>query len=242
MTEFIGLFGRVADVKAVKSLGVCRVVVEVPIEQHKAVTNGFWDADVLVTLSDGKQAYGVAKADTPSENDETACEDYGHYYQALYKSGFFNNPQLWRLIGSDDDYQAWARKQQSCLSGRADWVETLGESRCEFAHVRRVAVGSGTGIKPEYSGVPLTHEEHALQHQIGELGVLQHYGKNVFTPSEAEAWFEKKAAENRTSWIKSRLYEVFGVESLKDVPPADFAAWAKQGGLYHALPAAFKGV
>ena len=35
MAEFIGLFGRVADVKAVKSLGVCRVVIEVPIEQHR---------------------------------------------------------------------------------------------------------------------------------------------------------------------------------------------------------------
>ena len=32
MAEFIGLFGRVADVKAVKSLGVCRVVIEVPRE------------------------------------------------------------------------------------------------------------------------------------------------------------------------------------------------------------------
>ena len=60
MAEFIGLFGRVADVKAVKSLGVCRVVIEVPIEQHRQVTNGFWDADVLVTLSDGKQGYGMA--------------------------------------------------------------------------------------------------------------------------------------------------------------------------------------
>ena len=51
MAEFIGLFGRVADVKAVKSLGVCRVVIEVPIEQHRQVTNGFWDADVLVEES-----------------------------------------------------------------------------------------------------------------------------------------------------------------------------------------------
>ncbi|WP_281784781.1 hypothetical protein, partial [Uruburuella suis] len=88
MAEFIGLFGRVADVKAVKSLGVCRVVIEVPIEQHRQVTNGFWDADVLLTLSDGKQGYGMASADRPSETD------YGHYYQALYKSGFFNNPHL----------------------------------------------------------------------------------------------------------------------------------------------------
>lgn len=28
MAEFIGLFGRVADVKAVKSLGVCRWLIE----------------------------------------------------------------------------------------------------------------------------------------------------------------------------------------------------------------------
>lgn len=32
MSEFVGCFGEVADIKAVKSLGVCRIVVEVPIE------------------------------------------------------------------------------------------------------------------------------------------------------------------------------------------------------------------
>ncbi|STZ77367.1 hypothetical protein [Bergeriella denitrificans] len=241
MSEFIGLYGRVADVKAVKSLGVCRVVVEVPIEQHKAVTNGFWDADVLVTLSDGRQAYGVAKAEAADvEEAADAAQDYGAYYQTLYKKGFFNNPSLWFVIGSDEAYQQWTRSRPSAISNKGDWVEEIGEYRCEYAHVRRVAAGSGTASKPEYSGLPLRHEEHALQHSLGEMGVLQHYGKNINTPSEAAAWFEKKAAENRTAWIKDALHRLFGVESLKTVPPSEFADWAKANGLYAALPAAFK--
>ncbi|WP_153716986.1 hypothetical protein [Eikenella corrodens] len=233
MSKFIGLFGHVADVKAVKSLGVCRLVVEVPIEQHKAVTNGFWDADVLVTLSDAKQAYGVAEADKP-EQEELA--DYGHYYQALYKSGFFHNPALWRWAGTDGEYQDYVRALPSCVSGRQDYDADSGRMRCEYAHVRRVSAGAGTGVKPEYSGVPLTHEEHALQHCAGESALLG----GAYKDGRLD-WFQKKAAEYRTAWIKSVLYAHFGVESLKEVPPQQFAQWAQECGMYPALPAVFKG-
>lgn len=230
MGEYIGLFGHVADVKAVKSLGVCRVVVEVPIEQHKAVTNGFWDADVLITLSDGKQGYGMARSGGLPETER----DWGQAYRELYRQGFFNNPALWRWAGGDADYQAWCRGRKSVVSGRADWAD--GVARCEYAHVRRVAAGAGVGIKPEYSGVPLTHAEHALQHSQGEAALLAHYGIRA---DDAAGWFENKAAECRTEWVKSRLYAHFGVGSLKEVAPADFAAWAQGCGL--PLPAAFRG-
>ena len=238
MGEFIGLFGHVADVKAVKSLGVCRVVVEVPIEQHKAVTNGFWDADVLITLSNGKQGYGMASAGGAALQSQVE-EDYGAYYQALYKLGFFHNPTVWRWAGCDADYQAWVRQQNSCVSGKQDY-DAMGKGKCEYAHVRRVSAGAGVGIKPEYMGVPLTHAEHALQHQQGEAELLQQFGLGHGDVMAAREWFDKKAVEYRTNWIKARLYDYFGVSSLRDIEPALFVDWAKEHDLYMALPAVFK--
>ena len=137
------------------------------------------------------QGYGMAASCqllVDSCDDERPPEaDYGHYYQALYKSGFFNNPHLWGWAGSDADYQAWVREQASCVTGKRDWVESLGAGRCEYAHVRRVAGGGGISIKPDYWGVPLTHDEHRLQHLKGEAGMLADYGRRV---DDAAAWFE----------------------------------------------------
>lgn len=233
MTEFIGCFGEVADIKAVKSLGVCRIVVEVPIEQHKAVTNAFWGRDVLITPSDAKHGYGIATTDRLPETPKTTSNDNGAHYQALYQSGFFNNPALWRWAGTDGDYQEWVRNQSSCVSGKQDWNNGVG--KCEYAHVRRVANGAGTGIKPEYCGVPLTHEEHALQHAQGETALLRAFNINFETAPE---WFEKQAVKYRTDWIKSEIYAYFDVGSLKEIEPAEFAAWARQNGFN--LPSIFK--
>ena len=89
--------------------------------------------------------------------------------------------------GSDNEYQKWVRLWPSCLSGAySEVVEGVG--KCEFAHVRR-ASNSGTAYKPEYSGIPLTHDEHALQHQKGE---------SVFCPPE---WYEAQAQKYLTMWI-----------------------------------------
>jgi len=98
---------------------------------------------------------------------------------------------------SDKAFQAWVRRQPSCISGRySEWVN--GEGRCEFAHVRRAAT-SGIGYKPQYSGVPLTREEHRLQHEKGEAYVLAAFG--IIT-DDAAAWFESKAEEYRIRWME----------------------------------------
>lgn len=99
-------------------------------------------------------------------------------------------------MNTDKDFQAWVRRQPSCISGCfSEWVD--GEGRCEFAHVRRVARGSGVGIKPAFSGVPLTHAEHAMQHQHGEAYVL---AANGIVADDAAAWFEAKADEYWERW------------------------------------------
>lgn len=69
----------------------------------------------------------------------------------------------WFEYGTDADYQAWCRKQPSARSGETKNVI--------YAHYR-LASNSGTGIKPPYSGIPLTVEEHLIQHQIGQFEFL----------------------------------------------------------------------
>jgi len=93
-----------------------------------------------------------------------------------------------RQKGTDKDYQAWARQFPSLLS--YIYSEYLhGQGVCEFSHVRRVSGGAGIAIKSEYSGVPLTHAEHALIHQKGE---------SVFYPQE---WWEQQAISYLTMWV-----------------------------------------
>ena len=100
-------------------------------------------------------------------------------------------------MNTDKDFQAWVRRQPSCVSGCfSEWQD--GEGRCEFAHVRRVARGSGVGIKPPFSGVPLTHKEHAMQHRRGEAYVL---AANGIVTDDAAAWFARMANQYLEAWL-----------------------------------------
>ena len=224
--------GRVSQVKDVPSQGVTRIIIELPIEAHVRATQVFYGQDVLVVPGAVQgRGYGVHDSEDSPTTEKNAVvqnetESFGHYYQALYKSGFFNNPRLWAWAGTDKGYQEWVRKQPSVISKCGDWVESIGEERCEYAHVRRAA-DSGTGIKPAYWGIPLRHEEHKLQHQQGESSL-----------GKSPDWFEKKAVELRTAWVKSRMYVHFNVTSLADLDPVDFIEWAMCNDFYRDLPAA----
>lgn len=95
---------------------------------------------------------------------------------------------------SDAKFLAWIRTLPSCLSG---------DGPCQAAHVRRVQFGSGTGIKPPFSAVPLTFTEHYLQHSQGELASILAYGDFDLeepTPQFAKDWFTEKALEYRKQW------------------------------------------
>ena len=56
------------------------------------------------------------------------------------------------------------------------------------------------GIKPPFSGVPLTHKEHAMQHRRGEAYVL---AANGIVTDDAAAWFEAVADEYLARWRKN---------------------------------------
>lgn len=93
---------------------------------------------------------------------------FGKQASELYRTGFFYAPAVLEAIGTDAEFLLWI-KSQPCAA------EHLGDCNGDVvaAHVRRIANGAGTGIKPNnYSAIPLCHKHHALQHQNGESALV----------------------------------------------------------------------
>lgn len=125
--------------------------------------------------------------------------------------------------GTDADYLAWIRTKSCC-------APRLGVCGGDVvaAHVRRIANGAGTGIKPPYSAVPLCDKHHKEQHQYGESAV------------GGKEYLDKKRGEFVTEWAKGKLKQILGVESLKDALPDLVYAWAESVDLVKYLPSVFK--
>ena len=182
--------------------------------------------------------------------------EWGHEVRDLHQSGFFKNPKLWKIIGTDQQYQEFTRKRRCIVSSSYDWDGEKGVERTEFAHVRR-AGDSGTAHKPEFSGVPLVHEIHRLQHNGGETAAYDKYlvrrgidSGGVVTETAAKEWFEKKALENVEKWAHERLlialnnwnlsHGVKQATSLTQVSPSILNSWAESVGLQNNLPKCYK--
>jgi hypothetical protein len=99
--------------------------------------------------------------------------------------------ELAKKAGTDKQYQEWCRTQPSAFSGKADWNGAHGEFRCVYAHCRR-AGEAGTGYKPPYRGLPLTWDEHQLQHAKGESALV-------------DFDMEEEARSCLIRWINGRL-------------------------------------
>lgn len=182
--------------------------------------------------------------------------NYGSEVRDLHQSGFFKNPKLWKIIGTDQQYQEFTRKRRCIVTGGYDWDEAKGVERTEFAHVRR-AGDSGTAHKPEFSGVPLVHEIHRLQHNGGEAAAYDKYlvrrgidSGGVVTETAAKEWFEKKALENVEKWAHEALLNKLNlwlksfneppVDSLTKIPPKVLRGWAHSVQIQNFLPKCYK--
>lgn len=150
---------------------------------------------------------------------------YGDYYTKLYRSGFFRGLPVLQALGTDAQYLAWVKRKPSCVSGEFSEYHDNGDRFSIPAHVRRVANGAGTGIKPPFSAVPLTNDEHQIQHGKD--------GENAFGGKE---FFDKQRGKYVTLWAKERFYDLLGVTSLADVEPARFEALCNELGIYKYLP------
>ncbi|MCW8886889.1 MAG: hypothetical protein OQK12_16815 [Motiliproteus sp.] len=164
---------------------------------------------------------------------------YGEQARQLKLSGFFGLKAVRKAVGTDVQYQAWVRKQKCAVTGGFDWDGTKGESRCTYCHVRR-SVDSGTGIKPEYSGVPMVDKLHQLQHQHGELGALVHSLPQINTESQARAWFDKQAESHVRAWCWDVLKRQLGFGHWSEMPPRVLRNWAAQHALVRYLPQCYR--
>lgn len=144
---------------------------------------------------------------------------YSKEAQLLRQSGFFRIPEVWERVGSDKQFLAWI-KEQSCAFRNKKFGYCSGD--IVAAHVRRVANGAGTGIKPPYSSIPCCDNHHQMQHQSGEMGGPDHW--NMLRIHYLEKW----------SWETLKRY--LGFDHWYNMDPDIFIEWAKGRNLYKYLP------
>ena len=103
--------------------------------------------------------------------------------------------------GTDKEYLEWVSHQPSCISGDFYHYKD-GVGRNIACHVRRVSKGAGVGIKPLYSAVPMTNDQHHISHQHGEHGLLNRTNHEVWDKQSAARWFNEQARLHLERWIK----------------------------------------
>jgi len=225
---------------------VYRISFEVNEELWKlfvdANTKGMVVAARMFVSEDGEQA-----EEKPVKPAKPEKGPYGQLAQSLYHTGFFMNPKVLEALGTDAQYQAFVRFQPCIITGGFDWDGGKGEERCDYCHVRRSG-DAGTSLKPKYSGVPMVHAMHSLQHEHGESMAYREYmrRKNKIGPEdtvevqEAKDWFEKKSANMLYVWARGQLLKHFEIDSLTKVHPELIMKWATHKGIEKYLPKAYK--
>ena len=160
-----------------------------------------------------------------AQQTKTIEQEQGSLANLLHRHGFFRARAVAEKLGSDDLFQKWVRTKPCILTGATQDIE--------FAHVRRINRGAGTGIKPKFSGVPLHRDAHRYQHQHGEFSALQHFKGDG---SNASEFFEKESDQLLIEWVKERFKKKFQVESTKDLDFKAVALWAQENEIFQYLP------
>lgn len=198
---------------------------------------------MLACVEIGDDEKPVQPVVVPATDREPKGHRYGLEARALVTSGFFNpsNLRVLNVIGTDAEYQDWCRKRPSALCGPDDFDPVTGEIRNEPAHVRR-AGESGTGHKPLFATIPLTHAQHAFQHQHGEAACLDKFKPGACSWDQADAAikFDTMRATHVLSWAKTKLARIFEVESIGDIEPAALYDWGINHGIANFLPAVYR--
>jgi len=113
----------------------------------------------------------------------------------------------------DAAYNAWIQTLPSIFDGRSysEWLPEIGEWRNPACHVRR-AGRSGIAYREPFAQIPLTHEQHRVQHSSGELSCLVRFTRDPRIKSAlraastdealriAEEFFDGQVQKYREIW------------------------------------------
>jgi len=143
---------------------------------------------------------------------------YGEEAKSLRLSGFFRAPEVWRHVGTDAEFLAWLKTQKCCVKHPGH------EGDIVPAHVRRVKHGAGTGIKPEYSAVPMCARHHQLQHDNAECAV------------GGKEFLDRERVKHLEQWAWETLKGHLGYAHWNEVPPATVREWAEAHDVVKYLP------
>jgi len=217
----------------------------VSFEVDRDTWDWFMEADTSGMMIAAKAA---VYADIPEDcsQEDTATEtaktrDLVSVANELHKAGFFRNPLVYNAAGSDADYQAWVRRRPCAVCGEYDWND--GVRQCEYAHVRRVSRGAGVSVKPEYSGIPLCHQHHVMQHSMGEKSFFDDVVTSLPARRKkkidvAREWFEVVSTEFLSEWCKEQIKSDIGVSSMSEASADDIVGWARYHDIISSVPQA----
>lgn len=98
----------------------------------------------------------------------------------------------WARYGSDEEFLAFVRTLPSAYDGRYDYID--GIPRNQACHYR-TAENSGISIKPPYSAISLTAEQHRMQHRVGTFSFMHRAWWEYSVQATLEAWARSKGVE-----------------------------------------------
>lgn len=213
---------------------------------HDLTGSCFESAVECTAIADSTSGEAVNAGSSPAPE----TKPYGKQASELYRSGFFYVPAVLEAIGTDAEFLDWIRAQPCAVTGERDYHkdEATGvvTERCDPAHVRTVANGAGTAIKPPYCAIPLVHQLHDIETKHGKAALYlsanvgyEAMPQNVLERAASE-WMDKQRNEYVVAWASKTLAAHFKQLSMGFVPPTDMRLWAKEHGVEHYLPAAYK--
>lgn len=169
----------------------------------------------FITKIGNQVAFAFSEVDQP-------VTTYGLLAAKLRQSSFFRSADVWQAVGTDREFLDWIPTQTCCVKAPYHVGDVIA------AHVRRVADGAGTGLKPPYSAVPLCTHHHDIQHNQGEGAI------------GGKEFLDQARIETLVKWGWADLKKQLGYAHWSEVPPRVLNTWAMENRVINYLPPEYR--